>query len=132
MKIRIIVAFVATVTIIFLSCNWFSSKKKQASNTLTGEWKLDSVKTGKDSSFVYYLIASSVKDSSGINLSFTKDSIYIRSKDDVDTIAYSFDEKRNQLNIEDSTGEHLSFAKLNDSLITLSTKDSTVFFLQRK
>lgn len=132
MKIRIIVALVATSTIIFLSCNWFRSRKTEVSNALVGDWKLDSVKTGKDTSFVYFLISSAVQDAGGINFSFTKDSIYTHSANDIDTIAYSFDEKLSQLSIRDSSNEQLTFFKLNDSLVTLSTKDSTVFFLRRK
>jgi len=132
MKIKIFVALIATATIIFLSCNWFRSKKKESANPLIGEWKLDSVKAEKDTNFVYFLLASAVKDSNSINFSFTKDSIYTYSKDDVATIAYSFDKKLNQVNIEDSSKQALTFVKLNGSLISLSTKDSTIFFIQKK
>ena len=76
MKIKIFVAFIATATIILLSCNWFRSKKKQVSNPLIGEWKLDSVKTGKDTTLVHFLIAATMKDSAGVDISFTKGSIF--------------------------------------------------------
>jgi hypothetical protein len=132
MKIKIFVALIATATIIFLSCNWFRSKKKEVSNPLVGEWKLDSIKTGNDTSAVHFLIAAVMKDSSGVDISFTKDSIFTHSKDAVDTVGYSFDEKANQLSIKDSINQSFAFAKLNDSLITLTSKDSAVFFLQKK
>ena len=63
MKIKIFVAAIATATIIFFSCNWFRSKKKDVSNPLVGEWKLDSIKGGKDSSIADLFIAVALKDS---------------------------------------------------------------------
>jgi hypothetical protein len=132
MKIKIFVAFVATVTIIFLSCNWFRFGKKETSNPLIGEWKLDSVKAGKDTTAIYFLIASAMKDSNGVSISFTKDSIFTHSNDAANTTAYSFDEKLNQLNIKDSTNQSFAFAKFNDSLIALTANDSAVLFLQKK
>ena len=132
MKIKILVAFVATATIIFLSCNWFRSKKKEISNPLVGAWKLDSVKDGKDTGVLYYLIAPAAIDFNGINVTFTKDSVFTQSKNAVDTVGYSFDEKTNQLTIKDSTNPGFAYNKVNDSLITLTSKDSTVLFLQKK
>jgi hypothetical protein len=133
MKIKILVAFIATATIIFLSCNWFRSKNKEISNPLMGEWKLDSVRFSKDSSSAYFGITAVMHDSAGADVSFTKDSIFTRSNDHVDTVGYSFDEKEKQLNIKDSSNQSLRFVKLNDSLITLTTDDSTVvLFLQKK
>jgi hypothetical protein len=132
MKIKIFVALIATATIIFLSCNWFRSKKKEVSNPLVGEWKLDSIKAGKDTSVVHFLVAAAMQDSGGVNISFTKDSIFTNSKDAIDTVGYSFDEKANQLNIKDSTNQSFAYNKVNDSLIALTTKDSAVLFLQKK
>ena len=132
MKFKIFVALIATATIILFSCNWFRSKKKDASNPLVGEWKLDSIKGGKDSSIVDLFISAALKDSNGINVTFTKDSAFTRSKDAIDTVGYSFDEKANQLNIKDSTIPSFAYNKLNDSLISLTSKDSTILFLQKK
>lgn len=132
MKIKILVAFIAAVVIVFISCNWFRSKKKGVSNPLVGEWKLDSIKSGKDSSMVDFFIATALMDSNGVNLRFTKDSAFTQSKDAVDTVRYSFDETVNQLNIKDSVNQSFVYNKVNDSLITLTAKDSTVLFLQKK
>jgi len=134
MKIKILVAFIATATIIFLSCNWFRSKKKEVSNPLVGEWKLDSIGAGKDTSVVHFLVAAAIamRDSTRVNFSFTKDSIFAHSKDAVDIVGYSFDEKANQLSIKDPSNQIFRFAKLNDSLISLTTQDSAIFFLQKK
>jgi hypothetical protein len=132
MKIKIFVAFIATATIIFLSCNWLRSKKKEVYNSLVGEWKLDSIKAGSDTSFVHFLINAAIKDSGEVNVSFTKDSISIHSIYATDTVGYSFNEKVNQLNIKDSTNESFAFNKVNDSLIALTTKDSAVLYLLKK
>lgn len=132
MKIKIFVALLATAAIIFLSCNWFRSKKKGVSNPLVGEWRLDSIKAGSDTSLVHFLINAAIKDSGEVNVSFTKDSIFAHSIYATDTVGYSFDEKANQLNIKDSSNESFAFNKMNDSLVTLTTKDSAVLFLQKK
>lgn len=129
MKIKIIVALIATATIVFISCNWFRSKKKEVSNPLVGEWKLDSVKFAKDSNFASFFFAGINPDS--LEVSFTKDTVFSRTKDHVDTMKYVFDTKTNQMMIEDSS-QAFNFVKLNDSLITLTAKDSTTLFLQKK
>lgn len=130
MKIKIFVALVATATIMFLSCNWFRSKKKEVSNPLVGEWNLDSIKLAKDSNFTSSLFAGMAKPDS-IEISFRKDTVFTRAKDHVDTAKYVFDTKTNQMIIEDSS-QAFTFVKVNDSLISLTSKDSTVLFLQKK
>jgi hypothetical protein len=130
MKIKIFVALVATGTIIFLSCNWFRSNKKEVGNPLVGEWRIDSVSFAKDSNFTYFLFAGENKPDS-VEVTFTKVTAFTRSKDNVDTVGYEFDAKTNQLIVEDSS-QIFSFAKINDSLISLTTKDSTILILQKK
>ncbi len=130
MKIKIFVAFIATATIIFLSCNWFRSKKKDVSNPLVGEWKLDSVKLAKDSNFTSFAFAGVSKPDS-VEVSFTKDTVFTHTKDHVDTVGYSFDAKTNQLTIKDSS-QIFAFTRMNDSLVSLTGKDSTILFLLKK
>lgn len=130
MKIKIFVALVATATIIFLSSNWFRSKKKEVGNPLVGEWRIDSVRFAEDSNFNYFLFAGGNKSDS-VAVSFTKDTAFTRSTDHVDTVGYEFDAKANQLIVEDSS-QIFSFAKINDSLISLTAKDSTILLLQKK
>lgn len=132
MKIKFFVAFIATLAIVILSCNWFQSRKKQTSNPLVGEWKLDSIKIGKDTSFTSAIIAMALQDSNEVNVSITKDTIFSRSQNSSDTIAYSFDGKTNQLVTKDSSLPTMSFAKINDSLISFTTKDSAIVFLKKK
>lgn len=133
MKIKILVAFIATATIVILSCNWFQSKKKQSSNPLVGEWKLDSIKIGKDSSLAYFILAAAAQDSGDVQVSITKDTIFTRSQNNVvDTITYSFDEKTSQVLTKDSSLQTMILAKINDSLVSLTTKDSAVVFLKKR
>lgn len=130
MKIKILVALLVIATIISLSCNWFRSKKN-TSNPLIGEWRLDSVKQGKDSSTADFLIVAAMKDSAGVHVSFTKDSIFTRSKSGVDTEVYSFDQKANQLILADSVKQRFGYKKVNDSLVTLTSDDSAVLYLKK-
>ena len=131
MKFKIFFAFLAIAALIFLSCNWFRSKKDQTGNPLVGEWKLDSTRSwATDTSF--FLTRAIIHDTSSINLSFTKDTLLVRSPDHADTTGYSFNTKTGQLIIEGAPDEALSFTKLNDSLVSLSSKDSMIFFLQKK
>lgn len=129
MKIKIFVALIATAAIVFISCNWFRSKKKEVSNPLVGEWKLDSVKFAKDSNFTSFLFAGVKPDS--LEVSFTKDTVFTRTKDHVDTMKYVFDAKTNQMFTEDSS-QTFAFVKVNDSLVTLMSKDSGILFLQKR
>jgi hypothetical protein len=128
---KIFITLVAVATIIFLSCTWFRSTKKESSNPLVGQWKVDSIHfSGKDTSF--FITKAITNDSAIVDVSFTKDSLLTRSVDRVDTVGYSFDQKLNKLTIKDSLNQTLAFEKVNDSLVSLTTKDSAVVFLQKK
>ena len=130
MKIRIFVALVATAVIVFVSCNWFRSKKKEVPNPLIGAWKLDSLSIPNDSAFTSVFLAGIIKPDS-VEISFTEDSAFTRARGHIDTVAYAFDAKTNQVITKDSS-QTLAFFKVNDSLVSLTTKDSTVLFLQKK
>jgi len=130
MKIKFFVAL-ATLIIIFLSCNWFRNDKNQMSNPLIGEWRLDSVQKGNDTLKASFLTAAVPKGSGDIHFSFTNNFIFAHSNGVVDTTEYSFDRKSNLLKVNDSANQTLTFVKINDSLITLVSKDSSVFFLQK-
>lgn len=130
MKIRIFFAFVAILTIIFLSCNWFRSPEKEISSPLTGAWKLDSIRIGIDKNLTQFFIIAAIRDSiKKVNISFTKDAILFHETND--SAGYFFDEKTNRLIIRDSTNQTLSFAKVNDSIVSLTTKDSVTLFLKK-
>jgi hypothetical protein len=65
-------------------------------------------------------------------LSFTKDSVFSHSIYSTDKVEYSFDKKANQLKIKDSVDQSFAYNKVNDSLITLTAKDSAILFLRKK
>ena len=128
---KIFFALLAIAALIFFSCNWFRSKKNQTGNPLVGEWKLDSTRSlATDTSF--FLTRATIHDTSNVDLSFTKDTLLVRSPDHVDTTGYFFDAKTGKLTIEGAPDEALTFTKLNDSLVSLASKDSMIFFLQKK
>lgn len=125
-------AIAAAFLLILSSCTWFNSAEPPA-HPLTGKWKLDSVSVGRDSNIVYaLLLASAMKDTSGIELTFTKDSLFTTDGRSTDTAYFNFDEKENKLLIKDSIPHPYVFHRVADSLVSLTTGDSTVLFLRRK
>lgn len=122
----------AAFLLILSSCNWFRSAEAPA-HPLTGQWKLDSVSVGRDSNIVYaFLLASAMEDSSGIEFSFGKDSLFTSDGRSTDTAFFSFDEKESKLLIKDSIPQPYVFTRLADSVVSLTAGDSTVLFLRRK
>jgi len=132
MKAKITAAVIATATIIFISCKWFRTKKKEPSNPLVGEWKLDSLSIGKDTSPANFLFVIAMQDTSDLNISFTKDSVFTQSGHGIDSVGYSFDSNKSQLTIKDWATQAFAYSKLNDSLISLTSKDSNTLFLLKK
>jgi hypothetical protein len=132
-KTILAICVIATATITFISCDWFSSKNK-STPTLIGQWKVDSLyPSGKDSNslaiFLYALVKKE-KDSSIVE--FNKDSTF-RELYSKDSIAKKYYVKDNQLFVqEDSTysSYQLSFPK--DSTANLISKDSLVIVLRKK
>lgn len=131
MKIKIYAALIAAASIALFSCDWFSKKTKK-SNPLIGNWKLDSIDVGKDSSLVHAFVAIAIKeDSNAMELKFTQDSFLI-SGNKPDTAKYWFNEKSNQLVVKESTDELYSYHRINDSTVSLTAKDSSVLFLKKR
>lgn len=127
MKIRIIAVFV-TASFFLASCSLFKSKP----NTLVGNWRIDSLHITKDSNAIGYLLLAMAKqeDSTKADIAFTKDSVLFFSNEANEKIAYHLN-AANELILQDASNEHFRFQKLNDSLITLSSKDSTTLFLRK-
>lgn len=135
MKIKSLAAFIiAAAVIVFISCNWLTAKENKTTNPLIGSWKMDSLKVGKDSSFINYLLLASIeKDTSSIDFRFSQDTLFTHSQNDVDTTFYRFDEKLKRLLAkEDSIETVYSFSRINDSIITLTSQDSSMIFLKKK
>lgn len=134
MNIKSIAAFavvIASFTII--ACQWFASaKKEQPPSALIGRWHLDSLKPGKDSSLVYAFIGMAMNDSAGVDVEFRKDTILSFSGNTVDTTAYELDTDNKQIHFKDSLQETMLFTLVNDSLLSLTTKDSAVMLLKKR
>jgi hypothetical protein len=134
-KITLAIVLIASLSIIAISCDWFKSDSKPvtSSNPLIGNWKLDSVQVGKDTTLGHALLLMAMhEDTSGIQIQFKPDTIFTHSKNDVDTTFYQFDDKNNLLSFKDSTEKPYHFIKLNDSLISLQRDDSSALFLKKQ
>ena len=71
---------IAAISIATISCDWFGASAKTSTssvNSLIGEWKIDSVQLGKDTSLAYAFLAMALdKDSGNVKFQFTKDTIF--------------------------------------------------------
>lgn len=134
MNIKSIAAFVVAIaTISIFSCKWFaSSKEEQTESPLYGRWHLDSLEAGNDSSIIYAFIGMAMKDSAGIDVEFRKDTVLTFSGNSIDTSLYHYDTGKQQLLINDSTKETMTVSQLNDSLLSLKTKDSAILFFKKR
>jgi len=93
---------------------------------------VDSIKEGKDTGAVHFLLDAVMKNAPHVNVIFTKDSVFTQCNEGYDTASYLYDKQANQLKINDSSKQSFAYNKINDSLITLTTTDSAVLFLQKK
>jgi hypothetical protein len=133
MKIKNFAAIIAALTVIvILSCNWFNKKKHEPENPLVGNWRIDSLQAGKDSTEGLLLLLMAKDALASARVQFTSDSFFITTGDDVDTSAYQYDDKTQRVFVKDSTGDAFDYHRVNDSTITLTGKDSLVFVLTRK
>ncbi|MER3471708.1 MAG: hypothetical protein C4330_10380 [Chitinophagaceae bacterium] len=127
MKIKILSAF-AIAIFVFPSCNWL----KQKTNPLVGSWKIDSLNITKDSNSIVYLLLVMAKqsDTTKADLAFTNDSVVLFTRDGIERTPYVFTAP-DQLIFKDSTKEQFTVQKISDSLITVTSKDSTVLYLKK-
>lgn len=123
---------------------YLQNKKKHSQNSiqkelLIGQWKIDSIKTAKDSNKSFLVGIMGMIDSNLLKYKyeFTKDGSILRSMGDSTTKDSSYFEwnKKSQLvwkeNLQDSTGTDFQIAKLNTDSLQLQSDDSTVLFLTR-
>ncbi len=133
-----LVAFFAAATIITLvSCDLFTLHKPHHSdNPLIGKWTIDSLSFGKDSndlSIAYLFLAMSMQDSSSLHVEFENDSLTTtENTQTIEKTGYSFDNAASQVYFKDSSRTTFLFSRINDSLISLSQKDSVTLFLRRQ
>lgn len=136
MKIKILAAFLIAASLIaFVSCKWFQSNK-QMTSSLIGKWKVDSIHFRGDSvpSSQVVICGNSINSTNTKEpeYEFTKDSFIFSSRKQSMASSYLFNKADSLLTIKDSTVQTYHFNKLNDSLISLTDKDSTILFLKRK
>lgn len=134
MKIKSLsIVFVIAASFLSASCHWFSSDKKvETTNPLIGEWQLDSLHAGNDSSLAYVFIGMAMKDSAGLQLLFTKDTLFTLSGNSIDTSLYKYDDEKKMLIPQEAVDQTYIVSASEDSTITLQGKDSSAFFLRKK
>lgn len=124
----------AALIITCTSCDWFSKKSNNASLSIVGKWKIDSLySTGKDSGSIAYLLYGLAKNSKdSIGLQFNADSTFteLPSKDSA-TKKYYVKEKEIFIQ-EDSTFTSYLLSFKNDSTVSFLAKDSMVIILKRQ
>jgi hypothetical protein len=125
--------FVLASVLLLTACNTFSSKNNQA-NPLLGKWKIDSLYTSDTSSdnMAVMLLAMAIKDTGKIVLDFQKDSVFtIQDNYITEESPYKFNKHQQTLLITDSSHRKYDYTEINDSMISLADKDSTILFLKR-
>ena len=130
MKHKFATAILAATSIVMISCNWFKTKRHENSNPLIGQWRLDSMTVGKDTSGAFLAALLVSGDQSVID--FKTDTIVTVTGSDRDTSFYKWNEKEMQVIPTDTTEGNFQYARLNDTTVTLTSRDSTVFFLQKR
>lgn len=135
MKIKNYAVIVFAASITFISCEWFASKKVNEQNPLTGRWRIDSISTGKDTAndLGMLILDMALKDSSTNDYQFTKDSILtLKNGNEFEKTAYYFKPSTQEFVLKDSIEERFVVNRINNSLISLTGKDSTQIFLKKK
>jgi hypothetical protein len=134
MKRNYFAVLLVTALFVLSSCQFFTGRQASSSNLLMGNWKIDSIATGKDSSaFGYLLLAMSVNESAAYDFQFDKDTLTFYGKDAApDKRAYHYIDSTHQLVIEDSDMDTYVVKRLNDSTTGLQGKDSSIIFLKKR
>lgn len=138
MKIKIIVAFVASaVIIIAISCGLFSSGDPKTSQfNIQGKWVIDSIANkGSDSSKNVGMLALAIASKNGSpGIQFNSDSTfeYIHSNDSAKGSYYLSPDASSLFLNEDSVIHQFNFLQKTDSAISFSSVDSVFYYLRRK
>jgi hypothetical protein len=130
MKQKVLLLAVFLIAAIYLMYKRTISKKESV--LITGSWKLDSVKTGADSNLIYFMLLSSMKkDSSEVDFRFTNDTLITYASGEADTTGFHFNARKQELTLENDEKEVFECDKINDSIISLTAKDSTSLYLKK-
>ena len=137
MRTKIGIALLATA-IFMSSCEWFSpAKNNTSSNQLEGNWKVDSLTEGTDtSSMIPLLLALAAVDSRNkisMQIHFKKDTaITTYAAGDRDTSIFTNDTSAKVIVIKDeSADEKIRYHFANNQSMYLQFKDSTLLHLSR-
>ncbi len=121
------------------SCNSVTkSENIVAINQLEGEWKVDSLTQGKDSSSIFPLLLSMAATDSNHNFSmhliFKTDSIITTYADgNKDTTLFQLDTIANSIVLLEKSGpDTIWYHIVNDHAMSLQFKDSSLMHMSRK
>lgn len=134
MKRNNFAALLVAALVLFSSCQLFSGKQAAPDNPLLGNWKIDSISIGADSSSLgYLLLGMSVDEGLPYDFHFEKDSVTFYSKGDAPTkTPYKYVDSTKQLIILDQDLDTYVVTQLNDSTTGLQGTDSSIIFLKKR
>lgn len=116
------------------SCHLFTGKQASPVNPLLGNWKIDSISIGADSSSLgYLLLGMSVDEGLPYDFHFDKDSVTFYSKGGVsEKTPYSYIDSSRRLIVMDEELDTYIVKPLNDSITGLQGQDSSIIFLKKR
>jgi hypothetical protein len=134
MKRNNFAALLVAALVLFSSCQLFNGKQAAPVNPLLGNWKIDSISIGADSSSLgYLLLGMSVDEGLPYDFHFDKDSVTFYSKGDASTkTPYTYIDSTKQLVIKDQDLDTYVVTQLNDSTTGLQGRDSSIIFLKKR
>ncbi len=132
-KQTLAVSIIAASLLFFVSCEWFSSHHK-TENNFVGKWYVDSMyPTGQDTNiFRFYFFAMSKKDKDSGLVQFNLNNTF-RQFNSTDSMIRSYHFTKDSLFMQsDSSYNAFKFYFVNDSVLKLTEKDSTVMILKKQ
>ena len=135
-KTIVAIAIAAATTMLFISCSWFSVKKKTISpyEKIAGTWHYE-IDTSNDVALIATLTFIK-KDPFNYSFQFTKDSLYYiwNGKQKEDSSRYAIDTTASALYLKNVQGtDTFHIKQFSDSVLLLTTHkaDSTLIKLTR-
>jgi hypothetical protein len=134
MKRNNFAVLMSAALLVLSSCHFFTGEQASVENPLLGNWKIDSIAPGGDSTKLgILLIAMALDDSAAYDLKFEKDTVTFIGKDYApEKTPYAYIDSVKQIILLDSSDERFVITRLSDSTTTLQAKDSSIFFLKKK
>jgi hypothetical protein len=127
-KLIVVVAFIAAVCFAGISCNWFTASSADATKSFLGNWKIDSISMGDSTAKGIILLSAVTDDTASHDVRFTKDSVFINTKDSTVTgYRWLLNEKEKQITVVEKE-EKLSYAFPTENNLRLQGIDSSMLF----